>query len=100
MATLASTNITSNITYNGEVPLAYGTSGLQIEIFRCASGAVGDTIAITPRFLSGIYSYDSGMPATSNLSTTGSTNVTLTLAASASTSATFDVWLLGKRSTT
>ena len=100
MATLASTNITSNVTYGGEVPLAYGQSGLQVEIYRAAGGAVGDTVAITPRFLSDVRTVMASQSATNSLTTNANTNVTLTLTASAATNTTFDVWLLGKRSTT
>ena len=100
MATLASTNITTAVTYNSEAPLAYGASGLQVEVFRAAGGAVADTVAITPRYSADIRSVLTEHPTTNNLSSTAAnTNVTLTLTASAATSTTFDVWLLVKRST-
>jgi hypothetical protein len=59
MAALTVTNITETLPNNGEQPFAFGGAGMEIEVFKAApaSGAqitVGDTIAITPRFISNI----------------------------------------------
>lgn len=97
MATLASTNVTGFIPINGEQPLAYGEGGLLLETFRAQGGTVGDTIALTPRWISKIYSASGMLPASNNCSTSGTTNVTLTLVASAATNVFFDVWLIGRR---
>jgi len=97
MATLASTNVTGNLSPNGEEPFAFGQSGLMIETFRCAGGAVGDTVALTPKYVKKVKSVVSGQAASSNPTTTGPTNVTLTLLASAATSVTFDAWIIGNR---
>lgn len=89
MATLASTQVVSHDAIGLPVP----QSGLHIEVWRVAMGAVGDTAAIAPargRFVVAAV----GGPATSNPSSLGtSTNVTLTLTASAATTATFDALL-------
>ena len=97
MATLGSTNVTQLISINGEQPLTYGEGGLLLESFRVTGGTVGDTIALTPTWISKIFTIQNGIPASNNVSTSGSTNVTLTLTASAATTVFFDVWLLGRR---
>lgn len=90
MATLASTQVTSGV-LGSQSPMA---NGLQIEVWQVAGGGVGDTAAITPKFGKFVMSVVSPQ-ATHNVSTLGtSTNVTLTLTASAATNVVFDVWLL------
>jgi len=90
MATLASTQVTSHDAIAQPAP----QSGLHIEHWRVAMGAVADTAAITPKRGRYVVSVIGG-PATNNLSTLGTdTNVTLTLLSSAATTATFDVQLL------
>lgn len=89
MATLASTQVISHDALAQPVP----QSGLHIEVWRVAMGAVGDTATIVPargRFVVSAV----GGPATSNPSSLGtSSNVTLTLTSSAATTATFDTQL-------
>lgn len=97
MATLASTNVSSSLPVNGEEPLAFGGAGMLIEVFRCAGGAVGDTVALTPKYIKKIKTVISNQSASSNASTSGTTNVTLTLTASAATSVTFDAFVIGNR---
>lgn len=99
MATLASTNITTALSAGGETPvMGFGDSGLLVEVFRVAGGTVGDTIAITPRFITDIRSAMSGNAASHALSTTAAnTNITLTLIASVAASSVSDVWLYGRR---
>lgn len=90
MATLASTQVASNDAIAQPFPL----SGFHIEVWRVAMGAVGDTAAITPKRGRFVVSALGGN-ATNSLGTLGTdTNVTLTLTASAATSATMDVMLL------
>lgn len=90
MATLASTQIVSGVLAQPS-PMA---NGLQIEVWQVAGGAVDDTAAITPKWGRFVVSVITPQ-ATHNVSTLGtSTNVTLTLTASAATSVVFDVWLL------
>lgn len=100
MATLANTNVTGYLSPNGEEPFAFGQSGLMIETFRISgagAGAVGDTAALTPKYIKKVKSVVSGQAATSNPTTTGPTNVTLTLTASIATNVTFDAWIIGNR---
>lgn len=98
MATLASTNVTGSISPGGEKPLMFGDSGLCLQVFTVAGGAVGDTAALTPDpTMSAVYYVLATQSATSNTSTTGTTNVTLTLTASASTATTFQAFVYGRR---
>jgi hypothetical protein len=97
MATLASTNVTSSLSPNSEEPFAFGQSGLLIETFRCAGGAAADTVVLTPKYIKKVKTVIAGQAASSNPTTTGPTNVTLTLLASAATSVTFDAWVIGNR---
>jgi len=98
MATLASTNITTAIAVDNSQPLAFGDSGLIIEIFKFAGGAAADTVAITPRWITDVRAVISNAHATDTLSqTAANTNVTLTLAASAATNVTFQVQIIGRR---
>lgn len=99
MATLASTNITSALAANNEKPTAWGDSGLIVEFFKCAGGAVGDTVALTPTWITDIRIVSSNQTATDTLSqTAANTNVTLTLTASAATNVTFQAFIIGRRS--
>lgn len=92
------TNITTAISANAEQPVAFGQSGLIIEFFRVALGTVGDTIAVTPRWITDIRAAQgSGLPATNNLSTAANTNVTFTLTASGATNVNADIQLIGRR---
>lgn len=98
MATLASTNITTAIAANAEQPVAYGDSGLLIEFFRCAGGGVGDTCALTPRWITDIRAVQANQTATDALSTSAAnTNVTLTLTASAATNVVWSASIIGRR---
>lgn len=98
MATLASTNISSAIAVNNERPLSFGESGLILEVFKCAGGAVGDTVAMTPQFITDVRMVESNQSATDALSqTAANTNVTITLTASAATNTTFQVRVIGRR---
>lgn len=99
MATLSSTNISSTISANGETPISFTQSGLIMEVFRVQLGAVGDTIAITPQYITNIRTVQSGGAAFSHnvAATSTNTNVTLTLTASAATTTTADVQLIGRR---
>jgi hypothetical protein len=101
MATLASTNITTNINPNAEQPIAFGQAGLEIEFFRVALGGVADTIVLTPRWSGNIVAVQTGgLPASNNLTTSAAnTNVTLTLLASGATNATADVQLICRQLT-
>lgn len=93
MATLGNTAITSG-GFDSPFPMA---GGLRLEVWQVAGGAVGDTSTIQPKFGGSVISVISGQAATHNASTLGSsTNVTLTLTASASTSAVFDTFVLCK----
>lgn len=89
MATLASTQVTAGFLGS---PIAVG--GLNIELYRVAGGAVGDTATIAPsrgRYVLGCLSTGT---ASTTLSTAGTaTNVVLTLLASAATDVTFDALL-------
>lgn len=89
MATLASTQVTAS-SFAG--PLPFG--GLNVELYRVAGGAVGDTATIAPsrgRYVLGCLSTGT---ASTTLSTAGTaTNVVLTLLASAATDVTFDALL-------
>lgn len=101
MATLGSTNVTRNMMANSEQPIAYGEAGLLLEVWR-VSGAgattnVGDTVAITPTFLTDIRMVQAQQSSTNNLSTNANTNVTLTLTSTMATNVNFDVWLIGRR---
>lgn len=92
MATLGNTAITSGTLY-APSPMA---NGLLLEVWQVAGGAVGDTSVIAPKFGSTVVSVVCSQ-ATHNASTGGSsTNVTLTLTASAATNTVFDAWLLTK----
>lgn len=97
MATLANTNVTGFLSANKEEPIAFGLGGLLIEHFRCAGGAVADTVVLTPRYITSIKGVHAQQSSTSNASTSGTTNVTLTLTASAATNVTFDAWIIGNR---
>ena len=92
MATLGNTQVTSH-NLGQPSPLA---NGLQIEVWQVAGGSVDDTSVITPKW--GRFVVSVVCPqATHNASTLGtSTNVTLTLTASAATSVVFDAWVLVK----
>ena len=91
MATLASTQITAS-NFGAPFPLA---GGLLLEVWRVAGGAVDDTIAITPSRGRFVVAAMSSIATSDNVSTLGtSTNVTLTLLASAATSVTSQVWLI------
>lgn len=90
MATLANTQIVSG-TLGQPSPMA---NGLLLEVWQVAGGAVGDTSAITPKFGGAVVSVICSQ-ATHDASTNGSsTNVTLTLTASAATNKVFDAWVL------
>ena len=98
MATLANTNVTRNLSANNETPFGFGGGGMLIEFFRVASGGVsGDTTVLTPRDITSIKAVMSGNAGSNNASTSGTTNVTLTLAGSTNTVAAFDVWVIGNR---
>lgn len=97
MATLANTNVTRSLSANNEIPVAFGQGGLLIEHFRCAGGAVGDTVVLRPEVITSIKGVYAQQSSTSNASTAGTTNVTLTLTASAATTVTFDAWVVGNR---
>lgn len=89
MATLGSTQVTAGF-FGAPIPVG----GVQIELYRVAGGAVGDTATIVPsrgRYVVGCLSTGT---ASTSLSTAGtSTNVVLTLLASAATDVTFDALL-------
>ena len=98
MATLGSTNIGTALSLLGETPIGWGESGLLVEVHRVTGGTVGDTIAITPKFITDIRTVVGGPPSTNALSTSAAnTNITLTLTGSAATTVFYDVWLLGRR---
>lgn len=102
MATRAFTNITTAIAPSGIVPVAFGEDGLLVEFFRCQGGTVGDTTTIVPSdYMSSVRAVlGADLAATSDISTSGGTQVVLThAAAAASTSVNFDVTLLGRRQT-
>ncbi len=90
---MASTNISSD-NFAKPFPLA---GGFLLEVWQAAGGAVDDTVAITPKFGRYVVAAMSGHSCSNNVGTNGtSTNVTLTLTASAATSVTFQVWLITK----
>lgn len=95
------TNISTSISPNAEQPFGFGGSGLIIEFFRVALGTVGDTIAVTPRWITKIVAAQgAGLPATNDLSaaaTATNTNVTFTLTASGATNVNVDFQLIGRR---
>lgn len=98
------TNVTTQIAFNNEAPIAYGQAGLYIEVWRVAGGTVGDTIALTPKYIANIRSVigTGGLAASHNISTAATasnTNVTFTLTASSATNVNFDITLLGQRNT-
>ncbi len=98
MASLSSTNISTAIAANSEQPLAFGDSGLIMEVFKVAGGAVDDTAALTPRFIADVRMVEANWAVTDALSqTAANTNVTLTLKASAATNLTFQARVIGRR---
>lgn len=98
MATLGSTNITTAIAANAEQPVAFGQAGLIVEFFRATLGTVGDTIAITPRWITDIRAVQAAPPSSNNLSTSAAnTNITFTLLASGATTVTTDIQIIGRR---
>lgn len=102
MATRAFTNITTAIAAGGILPVTFGEDGLIVEFFVCQGGTVGDTTVIVPSdYMSSIRAIFGGdIVATDNISTSGSTNVTLThVASAASTSVNYSVAILGRRRT-
>lgn len=98
MATLASTNITTAISANAEQPITFGESGLLIEFFRCAGGGVGDTCALTPRWITDIRAVGATIGTTDAAATSqANTNVTLTLTSSAATNVVWSAHIIGRR---
>lgn len=90
MATLSNTQVVSRHLLTPS-PMA---NGLQLEVWQVAGGGVGDTSVIVPKFGKFVVSVVCPQ-ATHNASTLGtSTNVTLTLTASAATNVVFDTWVL------
>jgi len=89
MATLASSQVDFNFGL-------LSNSGFPIEVYRIQGGAAADTAAITPNRFDLVKAVIGG-PFSNNLPTggTGATNVTLTLRASAATTESYDVWLVG-----
>lgn len=101
MATRAYTNITTAIAPSGILPVMFGgEDGLIVEFFRCQGGTIGDTTTIVPSdFTTSVRAVLGGdIVATSDISTSGGTQVVLThVASAASTSVNYDVTLLCRR---
>jgi hypothetical protein len=103
MATRASTNISSAIAPGGIQPITVGEDGLYLEVFRVLGGTAGDTVALTPRYITDIRSVTSMIAASDNLSATqANTNVTLTygVAVTTTTTLSYCVEIKGRRSST
>ena len=83
MAALVVTNITRDIAVNNEQPVVINGQGLEIEVFKLAPASgqitVGDTAAITPRFISDIRAIiGSTVPVSHNIDpTTANTSASL-----------------------
>lgn len=100
MATRASTNVSSAIAPGSVQPITVGEDGLYIEVFRVLGGTAGDTIALTPRWITDIRSVTSMIPASDNLSSSAAnTNVTLTygVAVTTTTTLSYCVEIKGRR---
>jgi hypothetical protein len=103
MATRAATNVTTAIAPGGIQPITVNEDGLYIEVFRVLGGTAGDTVALTPRYITDIRSVTSMIPASDNLSTSaGNTNVTLTygVAVTTTTTLSYCVEIKGRRNQT
>lgn len=103
MATRASTNVSSAIAPGGVQPVTFGEDGLYIEVFRVLGGTAGDTVTLTPRYITDIRSVSGMIPVSDNLSATAAnTNVTLTygLAVTTTTTISYCVEIKGRRSAT
>lgn len=103
MATRASTNVSSAIAPGGVQPITVGEDGLYLEVFRVLGGTAGDTVALTPRYITDIRSVTSMIPASDNLSATqANTNVTLTygVAVTTTTTLSYCVEIKGRRAST
>jgi len=109
MAALVVTNITRDIAVNNEQPVVINGQGLEIEVFKLAPAAsaqitVGDTAAITPRFISDIRAIiGSTVPVSHNIApTTANTSASLVVVGgSGDTLGAADKWafvtILGRR---
>lgn len=100
MATRASTHITTAIAPGGIQPIALDGSGLYIEVFRILGGTAGDTVTLTPRYITDIRSVTSMVPCSDNLSTSaGNTNIVLTygVAVTTTTTLSYCVEIKGRR---
>jgi hypothetical protein len=99
MATRAFTNVTRQ---QFGAPLSLNNGPLVITVFRAQGGTVGDTTTIPAADdLARIVGAFGNLPATSDISTSGGTQVvfTHTGGTAASTSAAYDVYLFGYRRT-
>jgi hypothetical protein len=98
MATRASTNLT-NLMFGS--PLSLNNGPLFIEYYRCQGGTIGDTTTISltaDQGIKNIVGSFGNIPATSNISTSGVTQVVFThVAEAASTSVNYDCYIFGYR---
>lgn len=109
MAALTVTNITQTLPNNGEQPFAFGGAGMEIEVFKVAPGSgaqitVGDTIAITPRFITDIRAIvGSTVPVSHNIdpTTTNTSASLIVVGGAADTLGAADKWafvtIVGRR---
>lgn len=97
MATLAVSNITTNVTNDSAGPGSF--FGQPVEFFRIASaGAVGDTATLTPRWIKNVKTVMTQVGTTNALAATSSASaVVITLAIGTVTASAFDAWVFGSQ---